>query len=117
MEKMKRLISKFLKKWLRVLKSLTNVALYSSSTKLKLPTKSLVEEFKLGKAQLFQMQQNSMDPLLKSAQPAIITGRKWDAKSALETAESFLKMKEVIGFVETERARLGLHPAVVKRGH
>ena len=49
-EKMESLISKFLKKWLGVPKSLTNVALYSSSTKLKLPTKSLVEEFKLGKA-------------------------------------------------------------------
>ena len=52
---MESLISKFLKKWLGVPKSLTNVALYSSSTKLKLQTKSLVEEFKLGKARLFQM--------------------------------------------------------------
>ena len=43
-EKMESLISKYLKKWLGVPKSLTNVALYSSSTKLKLPTKSLVEE-------------------------------------------------------------------------
>ena len=73
-EKMESLISKFLKKWLGVPKSLTNVALYSSSTKLKLPTKSLVEEFKLGKARLFQMLHDSVDPLLKSAQPAIITG-------------------------------------------
>ena len=45
-EKMKCLISKFLKKWLGVPKSLTNVA----STKVKLPMKSLVEELKLGKA-------------------------------------------------------------------
>ena len=49
---MESLISKFLKKWLGVPKSLTNVALYSSSTKLKLPTKSLVEEF--GKERIFQ---------------------------------------------------------------
>ena len=49
-EKMESLITKFLKKWLGVPKSLTNVALCSLSTKLKLPMKSLVEEFKLGKA-------------------------------------------------------------------
>ena len=77
--------------------------------KLKLSTKSLVEEFKLGKAQLFQMLRNSMDPLVKSAQPAIITGQKWDTKYAVETAESSLKMKEVIGSVANRRARFGLH--------
>ena len=54
-EKMDCLISKFLKKWLGVPKSLTliQLALYSSSTKSKLHTKSLAEEFKLGKARLF----------------------------------------------------------------
>ena len=107
---MESLISKFLKKWLGVPKSSTNVALYSSSTKLKLPTKSLVEEFKLGKARLFQMLRDSVDPLVKSAQPAIITGRKLKAKHAVEMAESSLKMKDVIGSVATGRAGFGLHP-------
>ena len=109
-EKMEHLISKFLKKWLGVPKSLTNVALYSSSRKLKLPRKSLVEEFKLGKARLFQMQHDSMDPLVKSTQPTIITGQKWDAKYAVEMTESSFKMKEVFSFVATWRTRLGLQP-------
>ena len=52
-KKVESLIIKLQKKWLGVPKSLTNVALYSSSTKLKQLTKSLVEEFKLGKARLF----------------------------------------------------------------
>ena len=79
--------------------------------KLKLPTKSLVEEFKLGKARLFQMLLfDSVDPLVKRAQPAIITGRKWNAKHAVETVESSLKMKKVIGSVATGRAGFGLHP-------
>ena len=86
------------------------MALCSSSTKLKLPTKSLGEEFRLGKAQLFQMLRASVDPLVKSVQPAIITGRKWDSKYAVETSESSLKMKEVIGCVATVRAELGLQP-------
>ena len=107
MKKMESLISKFLKKWLGVPKSLTNVAFYRSSTKLKLLTKSLVEEFNLGKARLFQMLRDSVVPLVKSAQPAIITGRKWNVKHAVETAESSLKMKEVIGSVATGRAGFG----------
>ena len=52
LQKLKQWSSKFIKKWLGVPNSLTNVALYSSSTKLKLPTLSLVEEYKLGKAWL-----------------------------------------------------------------
>ena len=42
------LISKYTKKWLGVPNSLINVALYSSSTKLKLQTLSFVQEFRLG---------------------------------------------------------------------
>ena len=88
----------------------TNVALYSSSTKLKLPTLSLVEEYKLGKACLFQMVGDSRDPLGKNTQPSVITGRKWKAKIAVENAESALRMKEIIGTVANGKAGLGLHP-------
>jgi len=109
-EKMERLISNYVKKWLGVPNSLTNVALYSSSTKLKLPMVSLVEKFKLGKARLFQMLRDSRDPLVKNAQPSVITGRKWKAQQAVENAESSLKMKEIIGTVAKGRSGLGLHP-------
>ena len=56
------------------------------------------------------MLRDAVDPLVKNAQPAIITGRKWNAKHAVDTAESSLKMKEVIGSVATGRAGFGLHP-------
>ena len=51
----------------------------------------------------------TVNRLGKSAQPNILTGRKWDAKYAVETAESCLKMKEVIGSVATGRAGLGVY--------
>ena len=89
--------------------SLTNVALYSLSTKLKLPTLSLVEEYKLGKARLFQMLRDSRDPLMKNAQPSVITGRKWKAKIAVENAESALRMKS--------RSRPASTALVVQRIH
>ena len=47
-EIMERLISKYMKKWLEIPNFLTNVALYSSSMKLKLLMLSLIEEFRLG---------------------------------------------------------------------
>ena len=56
------------------------------------------------------MLRDSMDPFVKSAQPAIMSGRKWGAKYAVETAESSLKIKEVIGPVANGRAGFGLHP-------
>ena len=89
--------------------SLTNVALYSSSTKLKLPMLSLVKEYKLGKARLFQMLRDSRDPLVKNAKLSIITGRKWKAEIAVENAESALKMKEIIGTVANGIAGLRLY--------
>ena len=98
------------KKWLGVPNSLTNVTLYSSSTKTKLPTLLLVEEYELGKARLFQMLRDSRDPLGKNAQPSVITGWKWKAKIAVENAESALRLKEIIGTVANGKAGLGLHP-------
>ena len=83
-ETMEWLISKFIKKWLGVPNSLTNVTLYSSSTKQKLPTLLIVEEYKLGKAQLFQMLHDSFDPQVKNIQPSVITGWKWKAKIAVQ---------------------------------
>ena len=109
-EAMERLITKYIKKWWGVPKSLTNLALYSSSTKLKLPTVSLVEKYKLGKARLFQMLRDSRDPLVQKTQPPVVTGRKWSAKDAVEDAESALKLKEVVGAVAKGKSGLGLHP-------
>ena len=50
------------------------------------------------------------DPLLKNAQPSVITGRKWKAKITVENAESALRMNEIIGTVANGKAGLGLHP-------
>ena len=64
------------------------------------------------------MVRDSRDPLVKNAQPSVITGRKWKAKIAVENVESALRIKEIIGIVANGKASLGLHPAlVVQRIH
>ena len=64
---------------------------------LKLPMLSLVEEFKFGKVQIFQMLHDSRNPLVKNTQPSVITSQKWKAKIAVENAELASKIKEIIG--------------------
>ena len=56
------------------------------------------------------MLRDSCDPLVKNAQPSVITGRKWKAKIAVKNAESALRMKEIIGTVANGKAGLDLHP-------
>ena len=56
------------------------------------------------------MLRDSRDPLVKNAQPSVITGRKWKAKIAVENVESALRMKEIIGPVANGKSGLGLHP-------
>ena len=53
---------------------------------------------------------DSRDPLVKNAQPSVITGWKWKAKIAVENAESGLRMNEIIGTVANGKVGLGLHP-------
>ena len=56
------------------------------------------------------MLRDSGDPLVKNAQPSVITGRKWKVNIADENAESLLMMKEIISTVTNEKTGLGLHP-------
>ena len=78
---------------------------------LKHLTVSLVEEFRLYKARLFQMLRDSRDPLVKNSQLSVITGQKWKAKIAIENRVLALKMKKkIIGTVENGSVDLGLHP-------
>ncbi|RUS85859.1 hypothetical protein EGW08_006411 [Elysia chlorotica] len=100
-------INKFTRRWLGVPPGLTDVAMYCRTTKLKLPLKSILEEYKCGKARLFSMLEDSDDLVVKTVQPSIKTGRKWKAVTAVDQAKECLKIKEVIGQIQTDRKGLG----------
>ena len=106
-ESMERQLNKYMKRWLGVPNSMTNVALHSSQTKLTLPVKSLVEEFKVAKCRSFMTLRDSKDPVVKNTQPDIKSGRKWSAEKAVSEAESRLKHKEMVGAVQVGRQGLG----------
>ena len=56
------------------------------------------------------MPRDSRDPLVKNAQPSVITSWKWKAKIAVENTELALRMKEIIGTMANGKAGQGLHP-------
>ena len=53
------------------------------------------------------MLEDSEDPVLKTVQPTIKTGRKWKVVEAVDEAKECLKIKEVIGQTQTDRKGLG----------
>ena len=77
-------INKFTRRWLGVPPGLKDVAMYCRKAKLRLPLKSILEEYKCGKARLLSMLEDSEDPIVKTVQPAIKTGRKWKVVEAVD---------------------------------
>ena len=100
-------INKFTRRWLGVSLGLTDVAMYCRKAKLRLPLKSILEEYKCGKARLLSMLEDSEDPIVKTVQPTIKTGRKWKVVEAVDEAKECLKIKEVIGQTQSDRKGLG----------
>ncbi|GFN84980.1 reverse transcriptase [Plakobranchus ocellatus] len=100
-------INKYTRKWLGVPPGLSDGSMYCRKAKLKLPMKSILEEYKCGKARLLTMLEESDDPVVKTVQPSLKTGRKWKVTEAVDEAKECHKMKEVIGQTQTDSRGLG----------
>ena len=57
------------------------------------------------------MLEDSEDPVVKTEQPTIKTGRKWKVVAAVDQAKESLKIKERIGQTQTDRKGLELSTA------
>ena len=100
-------INKYTRKWLGLPPCLTDCALYCRQAKLKMPFKSILEEYKAGKARLLSMLEESDDPVVKEANVKLKTGRKWKVDKAVEDAKESLKLKEILGHTQSNRRGLG----------
>ncbi|GFR94549.1 reverse transcriptase [Elysia marginata] len=80
-------INKYTRKWLGVPPGLSDVAMYCRKAKLKLLMKSILEEYKCGKAILVTMLEDSDDPMVKTMQLSIKTDRKWKVAEAIDEAK------------------------------
>ncbi len=106
-EALERTISQFLRRWLGLPRSLSNIALYGHYTKLQLPICSLSEEFKVTRAREVLMYRDSSDAKVSSAGICVKTGRKWQAQKAVDRAEERLRHGVLVGNVAVGRAGLG----------
>ena len=106
-EKMEGKINCFLRKWFGVPKCLATNDLYSSSSKLQLPLKSVLEEYKVGKVRFQLMLRDSKDQAIRDHYPDLRSGKKWTAMEAIDEAEARLQHKDVVGAVQQGRTGLG----------
>ncbi|XP_073696141.1 uncharacterized protein [Garra rufa] len=100
-------ISRFLRRWLGLPRSLSSIALYGRNNKLKLPMSSLSEEFMVTRSREVLQYRDSSDPKVAQAGIEVRTGRKWRAAVAVDDAESRLRQKVLVGSVAQGRAGLG----------
>lgn len=109
-ETLERKVSSCLRRWLGLPRSLSNIALYGNTTMLRLPLKSLEEEFKVTRGREVVMYRDSNDPKVAQAGVLVRTGRKWSAQAAVLDAQARLRHKELVGVVARGRAGLGMFP-------
>ena len=90
-------VSGYIRKWLGVPRSLSNIAFYGHNTKLQLPLSSLIEEVKVTKARLYMMLRDLEDQVIRDTLPEVKTGMKWSAREEVEAMESHLQHKDIVG--------------------
>ena len=108
-ERMERLVSSYIRKWLGAPRCLSTVALYGKGM-LQLPVSSLIEEFKCTKVRTELLLSGSKDILVSNVVPNPTRGRKWNPRVAVQEAEAALKHAEIVGNVQFGRGGLGLGP-------
>ena len=91
-------ISKFIRKWLNIHSSTTDISLYSSISPCTFPIKSLTSILKSSKISGHLLLRDSKNPLVSSVSPRLKIGH-WKATSATQITEAeinFCKLREPI---------------------
>ncbi|KAL5251266.1 hypothetical protein ACHWQZ_G016834 [Mnemiopsis leidyi] len=101
-------VNSFLRKWLGVGHTLSNLCLFNQSSSVALPLSSLTDTWKIEKSRLLQSYQSSKDNLIKAVQPQVRSGRVWKPETELKEAERDLVCESVRGMVQPHvRAGIG----------
>ena len=104
-------VSTFIRKWLHLHKSTSNVCLlYGSCSPCPLPIKSLTSILKSAKISGHLLLRDSKDPLVSSTQPVLKAGR-WSVGKAVHIAEPEVHVKAMMGPSQFGKAGLGLPKA------
>ena len=99
-------ISVYIRKWLRLHNSTTNICLYSASSPCPLPLKSLSAIWKSSKVSGQLLLRDSKDPFVSKADIPLKAG-KWEPKEAVNKAEQTLAFNKILGYHQSHRAGFG----------
>ena len=105
-EKLERVVSSYIRKWLGLPRCLSTIGLYGRGA-LELPISSLAEEYKCAKVRLEMTLLDSADPFVAQAAPILATGRKWKPAEATQQAKAALRHRDIVGQVQQGRSGLG----------
>ena len=106
-ERMEQRIDVFLRKWLGLHKSLSNVALFCKHSPCPLPIASIITEFKKRKAGALIQLQESKDESVSQNVPIIYTGRKWKVADEVRKAGGDVQVSKVKGYTQSGKQGLG----------
>ena len=106
-EKLERKVNRYTRKWLGLPPALSSVALYSRSTSLRLPLRSIVEKYKLSKIRTQWMLNNTADSRIREVKPLLRSGRKFRAQNEIDESVAELTFEEVRGPTQTDRHAVG----------
>ena len=93
-EAMEKCINRLTGKWLGLTPGLSSVALYSRSAKLKMPFRSVAEEFRISKIRTQLMINNSMGSTVCGSMPLLRSGRKFNAQEEIKKVKRSSDLRE-----------------------
>lgn len=105
-QKMDSKANNYIRKWLGLLRYLSNAALFGRIM-LRLLVKSISLGYKLEKVRLVFKLKDSPDLAVQNTKAQLQTGRKWKVSQSVHQAITRLKHQEVVGLVQNGRAGLG----------
>ena len=100
-------VSTYIRKWLRLHRSTTNLCLYSSTSPCPIPV-NITSIFKSPKVSGHLLLRDSRDPLVSLSIPTLKAGS-WDIKKTIKVAEDDLAFQKILGHIQHGRSCLGLN--------
>ena len=100
-------VSVYIRKWLNVHPSITDISLYSSISPCSLPIKSLTDILRSSKISGHLLLRDSKDPVVSSTNPSIKAGH-WDASKSTSIAEAELNFLQIRGPIYSGSSGLGV---------
>ena len=126
--KLEQRVSTYIRKWLRLHRSTTDLCVYSRHSPCPLPISSVTSLLKSSNSSAYLQLRDSSDPLVsshwkptepmtkliiakakdkhKSISPSLAAGN-WDVRKSVEVAEHSVKLNKIIGHTQNTKAGLG----------